>query len=237
MSTNGYIADMTLSTPDSTKSANDRSVGREPVSVSIVNDYELVVKGVSALLAPFADRVRVVEHEVGGVPSTPVDVALLDTAGDDPKAASRARKTIDRGVCRHLLFYTWDTRRLAPIAASIDGVDGVVSKALTGHDLVVAIERVSRGQETLIFGPEIRTDRPAPLVDPLSHRETQVASLIADGRTNGEIAVALDLSPETVKTYVNRLFIKLGARNRAHAAARAIEMGLHERPSPTVKSA
>lgn len=60
----------------------------------------------------------------------------------------------------------------------------------------------------------------------LSSREREVLRLLADGRTNKEIAILLGLSPETVKTYLKRLFAKLGIERRAAAATRARELAL-----------
>ena len=63
-------------------------------------------------------------------------------------------------------------------------------------------------------------ERPQPLVVPLSDRELEVLRLLADGRTNREIARALSLSPRTVETYLSRLFAKLNASCRAEVAGK-----------------
>lgn len=60
----------------------------------------------------------------------------------------------------------------------------------------------------------------------LSRREKEVLACISEGLTNHEIAEQLDISPETIKTYVARIFKKLMARNRTEAVRRAIELGL-----------
>jgi LuxR family maltose regulon positive regulatory protein len=62
--------------------------------------------------------------------------------------------------------------------------------------------------------------------DPLSERELEVLALIAAGNSNGEIAGKLFVSTSTVKTHINRLYRKLGARNRTQAIARARELDL-----------
>jgi ATP/maltotriose-dependent transcriptional regulator MalT len=63
--------------------------------------------------------------------------------------------------------------------------------------------------------------RPEPLPEPLSHREVEVLSLIAAGRSNQEIAALLVLSVGTVKTHTNNIYRKLGVRSRTEAVARA----------------
>ena len=65
------------------------------------------------------------------------------------------------------------------------------------------------------------------LAEPLSERELEVLALIAAGETNGEIAGKLFVSISTVKTHINNLYRKLGARSRTQAVARARELGLH----------
>jgi LuxR family maltose regulon positive regulatory protein len=64
------------------------------------------------------------------------------------------------------------------------------------------------------------------LAEPLSERELEVLALIAAGETNGEIAGKLFVSISTVKTHINNLYRKLGARSRTQAVARARELGL-----------
>lgn len=68
--------------------------------------------------------------------------------------------------------------------------------------------------------------RPQPLVVPLSERELEVLRLLADGRSNREIATALFLAEGTVKNHVTNLLGKLGARDRTQAALRARDLGL-----------
>ncbi|MBV9792930.1 MAG: response regulator transcription factor [Actinobacteria bacterium] len=65
-----------------------------------------------------------------------------------------------------------------------------------------------------------------PLPDGLTAREAEVLALIATGRTNAEIAATLTVSPSTVKTHINNIFTKTGARDRAHAVQYAYRHGL-----------
>jgi DNA-binding CsgD family transcriptional regulator len=74
-------------------------------------------------------------------------------------------------------------------------------------------------------GPAPRTPRPAP-TSALSTREIEVIRLVAIGLPNHEVASALFVSPETVKTHVSRILTKLGVRNRTEAALRARDLGL-----------
>lgn len=82
--------------------------------------------------------------------------------------------------------------------------------------------RVDRVLETSPAPVEPRTG----LVEDLTPREREVLALIAQGRTNRQIATDLYVSPATVKSHVNAICRKLGADNRTHAVARARELGL-----------
>jgi DNA-binding NarL/FixJ family response regulator len=204
------------------------SVATKPISVVLVNDYEIIVEGLAAMLAPFAERVRVVEMEVGGQPRQPADVALFDTFAGRRHAIARAREMALAGTVEHVVLYTWDASAEFLALADSAGVSGVVLKSQTGATVVEAIERVVRG-ERVGLGTTQRGRQARDKV--LSAREQEVLALIALGMTNVEIGTELFLSVDTVKTYVRRLYAKLGVKNRAQAALRAA--GHHVLPPAT----
>jgi DNA-binding NarL/FixJ family response regulator len=105
----------------------------------------------------------------------------------------------------------------------------VLLKTRSGELLVESLERIASGERIgLEPGNGIE---PTTRVVELSDRESEVLALIALGLTNGEIAEELYLSIETVKTYVKRLYAKLGVHNRAQAALAASTHQLTPRPS------
>jgi DNA-binding NarL/FixJ family response regulator len=108
---------------------------------------------------------------------------------------------------------------MSPAAARAAGASGFVSKDWEAREVVRAVRAVGLGQT--LFAPT--SQLPAPL---LSEREREVLDLIADGRTNREIAATLYLSPHTVKEHTSALYRKLGARNRTEAVQRAQRIGL-----------
>jgi len=201
------------------------SATSRPPAVAIVNDYEIIVRGLAAMLDPYADRIRIVELEAGGEPSEDVDVALYDTFAGRRHSLERAEKMVVGQTVRHVVLYTWDAPEAFLDDASRIGVSGVVLKSLTAADLVVAIERVVTGErvglDVVSRGRERRSPRD------LSMREREVLALVALGKSNREVADELYLSVDTVKTYVRRLYSKMGVRNRTQAALRAAGYGVH----------
>jgi DNA-binding NarL/FixJ family response regulator len=190
-----------------------------PLSVSIVNDYEIIVRGLAAMLEPYSDRVCVVELEAGGESSEPADVALFDTFAGRRHALERAEKMIVGQIVRHVVLYTWDAQAEFLEDASRIGVSGVVLKSRGAGDLVDALERVVGGERV---GLDLVSRGREPHSPPdLSMREREVLALVALGMSNREVAAELYLSVDTVKTYVRRLFSKLGVSNRTQAALRA----------------
>jgi DNA-binding NarL/FixJ family response regulator len=199
-----------------------------PVTVALLNDYEVVVRGLASMLEPYRQRVEVVELNIDdGPPHREVDVALIDTFGTQDHALGRARRVVEDRVARAVMIYTWDAGPALRDEVLSLGLNGMVVKSVSAEELVSAIERVAAGEVVISEGPP--TARRSGGFDPpgpLSERETEVLVLLAQGLTNRQIAEALFLSPETVKTYVSRLYAKLGVSNRASAVVWAMEREL-----------
>jgi DNA-binding NarL/FixJ family response regulator len=200
------------------------------ISVAVINDYDLVVRGVESMLAPFDDRVRVIGHELPSPPERSADVALFDTFAGRRRTLARAAEMVRVGAAEHVVLYTWDAAPEFVRAARDVGASGVLLKTRSGELLVDSLERIASG-EKIGLGPGNGLE-PGPRVVELSDRESEVLALIALGLTNAEIADELYLSIETVKTYVKRLYAKLGVHNRAQAALAASTHQLTPRQSP-----
>jgi DNA-binding NarL/FixJ family response regulator len=122
----------------------------------------------------------------------------------------------------------------AVLSSIIAGASGYVLKQVGSSGLIEAIERVGRGDSLLDPGvtrrvlEEVRTlstDRD-PRLMALSEQERRILALIADGRTNKEIAAQVYLSEKTVRNYVSAILSKLDLANRAEAAAFAVRKGM-----------
>jgi len=195
----------------------DRSTA--PLTVSLVNDYEIIVSGLATMLAPFSDRVRVVELNVQDEPSRQADVALFDTFAGRRHALSRAATMVRDRYVDHVVLYTWDATADFLAQAEQAGVSGVILKSVGGERLVQALERILTG-ERMGMSHITRSPR-SEQTNELSNREREVLALLALGSTNRQIANELYLSVDTVKSHMRRLYSKLGVSNRTQAALRA----------------
>ncbi|GIF17022.1 DNA-binding response regulator [Actinoplanes teichomyceticus] len=118
------------------------------------------------------------------------------------------------------------------------GADGFLLKDAPAETVQQAVRAAARGQ--VVLSPEVarhvvdrytgRAAAPAVLTD-LTEREREILDLVADGRSNAEIAAALFISLATVKTHVTRVLAKLGVRSRAQAIVLAHRHGLTGRRS------
>ena len=192
-----------------------------PLKIAIVNDYEIVVRGLVAMLTPFSDRVQIVDLEAGGEPDGPADIALFDTFAGRRSALTRVDSMARDPGLGKVVLYTWDLPDEFENDIGQRSIDAVILKSTTGEQLVDALERVHRGER-------IDPDEHAPLpgVATLSEREREVLALLGCGLSNQAIADELYLSVDTVKTHVRKVFAKLGVNNRTQAALLANEHGL-----------
>lgn len=196
---------------------------RLPVRVAAANDYEIVVAGLATMLCAFPDRLVVCDRVLVGEPITggPIDVVLYDTYGRVDPGGALARLVGDPDVAKVAVFSLELSPKLVAEARTT-GVSGFIAKSLAAADVCDAVVRIAAGEDVLAVDgtaePALdQLDWPGREAG-LSQRESQVLLLVADGLTNGEIATALYLSLETVKSHVRQVLRKLGLRNRVQAA-------------------
>ena len=234
---NGHVpnqlsANTSGASAESTALTGERRGGDGGLRIAIVNDYELVVRGLHAMLAPFADRISVVEHDTEGTPEEHVDIALFDTFAARRDALQRAKQMIDADNVDRVVLYTWDAPYEFVEQAREIGVSAVIPKTATATELARSLERVAAGEQVgldeSMKGERSRVEGPE-----LTVREQEVLALLALGMSNAEIAHELFLSVDTIKTHVRRVFNKLGVNNRTQAAMRVVtaQNGLHRQPA------
>src|SRR4249919_3084706 len=110
-----------------------------PVRVAVVNDYELVVVGVAALLAPFRDRIQVVELDANLPVLKDVDVILYDTFGQVQGSGIDVDSLVDGGSAK-VVVYSWNLQHQLVEDSFEAGASAYLSKGLEAEQLVVAIE-------------------------------------------------------------------------------------------------
>jgi DNA-binding NarL/FixJ family response regulator len=205
-----------------------------PVDIALANDFELVVIGLARLLSPYEDRVQVRDVVVRGDPiREAVDVLLFDVFAHPDLGFTEIAPLVRDPNVAHVAVFTWQLDDATLERGFELGVSGYLAKNLSALELVVAIERIAAG-ERLVTGhagsDHHTTGRDWPgRAEGLSERESEVVILIAEGYTNAEIATALHLSINSVKTHVRSAYRKLAVQRRSQAVRKVMDLGLARR--------
>jgi two-component system, NarL family, response regulator LiaR len=191
--------------------------------VAIVNDYEVIVAGVRAMLTPHRHRVDVIELDVEQDPAHRVDVALFDTYGQPGLGLPRVRSLVRSDWVAAVAVYTWSLSQASRQPALHAGARGLIAKALPAQALVEALWAVAGGQvvETGRFRGATQGAWPGSQWG-LTARESETLALLAIGMANRSIAEALFVSENTVRTHLKAVFRKLSVTSRSQAVARAL---------------
>jgi two-component system NarL family response regulator len=200
-----------------------------PIRVLIADDHPLMREGIAALLAT-QEGITVVAMASDGFDAVSQfqrhrpDLSLVDLQmpGSDGVAAITAIRRIEPDA-RVVVLTTFggDARVAAALRA---GAAGYLLKDVLGTELVETVRAVAAGKQVL--APAVKRELAAHAVsDNVSGRELDVLRLAACGHSNREIGAALAISEATVKTHMSTILAKLGASDRTHAVAIAIQRG------------
>jgi DNA-binding NarL/FixJ family response regulator len=214
-----------------------------PIRVVVADDQRVVREGLTMLVG-LIDGVDVVGTAADGVEAVELaqreraDVVLMDLRMprmDGAEATRQIRRAIPNTHVLVLTTYADDDSLFPALQA---GARGYLTKDASAEEIEHAIRALVAGQthldpavqERLVSAvldtqPEASAE-PGTLPDSLTPREAEVLKLIAAGLSNAEIAETLVVSAATVKTHVNRIFYKTGARDRAQAVRYAYEHGI-----------
>ena len=201
-----------------------------PVTVYLLDDHEVVRRGIKDLLESEGDIVVVGESASAAeasrrIPALRPDVAILDGRLPDGSGIDVCRdvRSVDPSIAVLILTSVDDDEAL--VSAIMAGASGYVLKQVRGNDLVETVRRVAGGQsaldpavtrqvlDRLRRGPEVD-----PAVAPLTPQETRLLELIGQGMTNRQIAQTMHLAEKTVKNYVSAVLAKLNLERRTQAA-------------------
>jgi two-component system response regulator DevR len=202
----------------------------EPIRVFLLDDHELVRRGIKDLLESEPDIVVIgesglAEEAARRIPALRPDVAILDGRLPDGSGIDVCReiRSRDPGIAALILTSYDDDDAL--FAAIMAGAAGYVLKQVRGNDFVDMVRRVASGQSTLdplVTAQVLERVRNGPKVDQglegLTAQEQRILELIGEGMTNRQIAQETYLAEKTVKNYVSSMLAKLGLSSRTQAA-------------------
>ena len=192
--------------------------------IVIVDDHPVVHDGVAAQLQRYSDMVVVGRAATGAAAITVCaaerpDIVLLDLRLPDCLAADVVPEVHRVSPDSRILLFTAFPEHAAVAPTLAAGAVGILVKHAGATAIRDAIRSVAR---TGAF----HTGTPASSTAPVTAREYDVLRLVAAGHTNPEIGTELNLSVNTVKTYLRTVMHKLAARNRAQLIANARGQGL-----------
>jgi DNA-binding NarL/FixJ family response regulator len=201
-----------------------------PIRVFLLDDHEIVRRGLAQLIGAQADMEVV--GEAGTVadaltrgPLVAPDVAVLDVRLPDGSGVEACRELRDRVPGLQALMLTSFADDEALFDAVMAGASGYVLKEIRSGDLVHAIREVAAGRSLLDAATtarvldRVRRGQPRDeRIATLTEQERTVLDLIGQGLTNREIGERMHLSEKTVKNYVTSLLAKLGVQRRTQAA-------------------
>jgi DNA-binding NarL/FixJ family response regulator len=205
------------------------SSASRPITVALVDDYDVVVLGVAKMLDRYRDRVVVAELDSSMPVVDTVDIVLYDSFAQPESDHEEIAVLIANPRAHRVVVYTWNFHPDLVASARKQGAHGYLSKTLPARELVAALEAVHAG-ETVISDVPPRT-RSAPGLDwpgrgeGLSDRESEILALITQGMSNADVARLTYLSPNTVKSYIRTIYRKIGAGSRTQAVLWGVDHG------------
>ena len=200
-----------------------------PITVALVNDYDVVLMGVACMFDKYRDRVTVAELDATMNVDDRVDIVLYDNFAQPESDHHELGVLVANPRAHRVVVYTWNFHPDLIASAQQHGAHGYLSKALPARELVVALEAVHAG-ETVISDAPPRARSAVGLDWPgrgeaLSDRESEILALITQGKSNAEVAKLTYLSPNTVKSYIRTIYRKIDAGSRTQAVLWGVKHG------------
>jgi two-component system response regulator DevR len=212
---------------------SDHPTPPAPLRLLVVDDHEVVRQGLVSLLQrregfQVVAQAGTVAEAIGAAERYQPDLVVMDVRLPDGSGIEAAREIRAEHPDTRVLMLTSYPDEEAVFASIVAGAAGYLLKQVRGRDLVAALEAVGRGASLL--DPAItekvlqRVRRIAAgtyqdELATLTAQERRVLALVAEGKTNKEIAAEIFLSDKTVKNYVSSILAKLNLQRRAQAAA------------------
>jgi DNA-binding NarL/FixJ family response regulator len=205
----------------------------QAIRILLVDDHEVIRVGLRTVLGQtqgvaIVGEAGTMAEAIQQAQRLKPDVILMDVRLPDGSGVDACREILGALPGTRVIFLTSYADDDSVLAAVLAGAHGYVLKEIDSPALLEAIRSVAKGQSILDSSVTERAlrwlrglhDLPATTgTDQLSSQEERVVALVAEGKTNKEIAVALGLSDKTVKNYLANVFQKLRITRRAQAAA------------------
>jgi NarL family two-component system response regulator LiaR len=212
-----------------------------PGRVIIADDHELARLGLRTMLEPEPD-LEVIGEAATGREAVALssqlqpDLVLMDIRMPDMDGLMATRAIKEELPRTSILIVTLSEDPDYLLEALRVGAAGFVLKDASRREVVAAVRQVLSGESPLdpklaaqlirrLAGQTLPKEQPARHGDNLTQRELEVLRLVAEGKTNHDIAQSLFVSVGTVKVHVERIIDKLGVSDRTQAAVRAVELG------------
>ncbi|MEV4636549.1 response regulator transcription factor [Actinoplanes sp. NPDC049548] len=211
----------------------------DPVRVLVADDHPIFRDGLAMLLAS-VDGLEVIGTAANGREAVAdavrllPDVVVMDVQMPELNGVEATRELATRAPSVGIVVLTMSEDDGTVFAAVRAGARGYLVKGAEQEEIVRAITTVASGGA--VFGATLAAriaqffaagpPTPTTAFPQLTAREREILDLLAAGRSNGQIAAALYLSPKTVRNNVSNVFAKLQVADRAEAIVRAREAGL-----------
>lgn len=197
------------------------SAPSRPLTVTLVDDYDVVLKGLAHMFDDYRDRILVSEIDSNASLDDSVDIVMYDSFAQPESDHQELNALVSNPKARNVVVYTWNFHPRLVESAREQGVKGYLSKTLAANELVSALELVHAGEEVISeparrSGSAIALDWPGRR-EGITDRESEILALITQGKSNAEVAALTYLSPNTVKSYIRNTYRKIGAQSRSQA--------------------
>lgn len=201
------------------------------IKVLLVDDHEVVRRGLAAMLSTHEDidvvgEAGTADEAIRRVGLDEPDVVVMDVRMPERSGIEACRDILAGFTGVKVLMLTSYADEEALMASIMAGASGYVLKRVKGADLIEDIRKVASGESLLdpgmverLFDRLRHGTREDPKLSQLTDQERIIVSHIADGLTNRQIAEEMFLAEKTVKNYVSTILTKMGMSNRSEAAA------------------
>ena len=200
-----------------------------PISVALVDDYDVVLIGLAHLFDHYRDRIVVAEIDANQPVADDVDIVLYDSFAQPEADHDEIRVLIDNPHARRVAVYTWNFHPELIENAMRKGASGYLSKTLPAASWWPPSKpfmpaRTSSAAPPQEGGPSVGLGWPG-LSEGLSAREAEILALITQGKSNAEVAATTFLSLNSVKSYIRTTYRKIGVKSRTQAVLWGVEHG------------